>query len=184
MKKKRKFSEGLLDDKKIINELKITIGQSILDAGCGNGYMAKQFANLVGNTGKIYALDTERESINLLKKEVKNTNITALVGDISESTIFKDSFFDLVYLSNVFHIFTCSQIDSFSKEIHRILKSNGILAIVNIKKKETPFGPPVEMRSSPEELIKKVKFHPKKFVDINEYFYMQLFEITEQAYFS
>jgi ubiquinone/menaquinone biosynthesis C-methylase UbiE len=60
----KKFSEGLLDDEIILKNLKITLGQTILDAGCGNGYMAKKFSVLVGNAGKIYALDPDKESIN------------------------------------------------------------------------------------------------------------------------
>jgi ubiquinone/menaquinone biosynthesis C-methylase UbiE len=54
MKKKRKFSKGLLNDKTILDNLDICAGQTVLDAGCGNGYMAKNFSKLVGKDGKIY----------------------------------------------------------------------------------------------------------------------------------
>ena len=63
-----KFSEGLFNDEIIIENLNICIGQTILDAGCGNGYMAKKFSKLVGNTGIIYALDLDKGSIENLKK--------------------------------------------------------------------------------------------------------------------
>jgi len=175
VKKKRKFSEGLLDEKKIKDELKIATGQTILDAGCGNGYMAKKFSPLVGKTGRIFALDSDKGFINILKEEVEGTNITALIGDITKSTIFQDRSVDMIYLSNVFHIFSKTQVEYFSKEANRILKPEGVLAIVNIKKIETVFGPPLEMRYSPEELIKNVKLHPSKLVDVGKYFYMQLF---------
>lgn len=72
-----KFSEGLLNDETILVNLNIDAGQTILDAGCGNGYMAKKFSELVGNTGKIYALDADRGSIDKLKNEIVNTNIEA-----------------------------------------------------------------------------------------------------------
>jgi ubiquinone/menaquinone biosynthesis C-methylase UbiE len=171
-----KFSEGLLNDKIILANLDICAGQTILDAGCGNGYMAKIFSELVGNTGKIYALDPDNQSIANLKKEVEKTNIEAFVGDITKPTRLKAASIDLVYLSTVFHIFSESQIEGFVTEIKRILKPNARLAIVNIKKEDTVFGPPVEMRSSPEELRQKVSLLPKMLIEINEYFYMQLFE--------
>ena len=171
-----KFSEGLLNDEIISDNLNICLGQTILDAGCGNGYMAKKFSKLVGNTGKIYALDPDKGSIAKLKEEVeKNSNINALVGDITKRTDLKDSAIDLVYLSTVFHIFSDIQIVGFEKEITRILKPKAQLAIVNIHKKETPFGPPLEMRSSPEELRQKLSFIPKELIEVNDYFYMQLF---------
>ena len=46
MKKTRKFSEGLLDDEGILACLDIGAGQTILDAGCGSGYMALKFSQL------------------------------------------------------------------------------------------------------------------------------------------
>ena len=171
-----KFSEGLLNDETILANLNICTGQIILDAGCGNGYMAKKFSELVGNTGKIYALDPDSGSIANLKKEVEKTNIEAFVGDITKPTGLKASSIDLVYLSTVFHIFSEFQIEGFVAEIKRILKPNARLAIVNIKKEETPFGPPVEMRSSPEDLRKKVPLIPKLLIEVSEHFYMQVFE--------
>jgi ubiquinone/menaquinone biosynthesis C-methylase UbiE len=171
-----KFSEGLLNDEKILANLHICAGQTILDAGCGNGYMAKKFSELVGKTGKIYALDPDKQSIANLKKEVEMTNIEAFVGDITKPTRLKTASIDLVYLSTVFHIFSESQIEEFVKEMKRILKQNARLAIVNIKKEDTSFGPPVEMRSSPEELKRKIPLIPKILVEVSEYFYMQVFD--------
>ena len=170
-----KFSEGLLDDETVLKKIKIHLGQTILDAGCGNGYMAKKFSALVGNAGKIYALDPDKGSINKLRKEVEKANIEALVGDITKTTEIKECSLDLVYLSTVFHIFSDTQIVGFEKEVKRILKSGAKLAIVNIKKENTPFGPPVEMRSSPEELRQKLSFTPGELIEVSEHFYMQIF---------
>ena len=175
MNELRKFSEGLLDDEIIVRNLKIDLGQTILDAGCGNGYMAKKFSVLVGNTGKIYALDPDKEPIDNLTKEVEKTNIEALVGDITKTTALEKSSVDLVYLSTVFHIFSDTQIVGFQKEVKRILKPGAKLAIVNIKKENTPFGPPLEMRSSPEELRQRLSFAPRELIEVSEYFYMQIF---------
>ena len=164
-----KFSEGLLNDELILENLDIRLGQTVLDAGCGNGYMAKKFSKLVGNTGKVFALDPDKQLITNLKKEVeKKSNIDALVGDVTNRTNLKASTIDLVYLSTVFHIFSDIQVAGFDKEIKRILKQNAQLAIVNIHKRETPFGPPMEIRSSPEELRQKLSLTPKKVVEIND----------------
>jgi ubiquinone/menaquinone biosynthesis C-methylase UbiE len=174
----RKFSEGLLDEEIILKNLEINPGQTILDAGCGNGYMTKKFSALVGNTGKIYALDPDKESIDTLRREVEKTNIEALVGDITKPTEMRECSIDLVYLSTVFHIFSDTQIVGFDKEVKRILKPRAKLAIININKENTPFGPPVEMRSSPEELRQKLSFTPREVIEVSEYFYMQIFTKT------
>jgi ubiquinone/menaquinone biosynthesis C-methylase UbiE len=177
-KKMVKFSEGLLNDEMILANLNICAGQTILDAGCGNGYMAKKFSELVGDTGKIYALDPDRGSITNLKKEAENSNIEAFVGDITKPTGLIASSIDLVYLSTVFHIFSEAQIEGFVTEIKRILKPNARLAIINIKKEDTSFGPPIKMRSSPEELRQKITLIPSILVEVSEFFYMQVFVNT------
>ncbi len=174
MKKNRKFSEGLLNDDLILRCLNIKSGQTVLDAGCGNGYMTKKISKLLGDKGKVYALDSEEESIRILNEQVKESNIEPIVDDITNVTRLKNNSIDLVYLALVFHIFSNHQINGFEKEVKRILKPDGQLAIVNINKSDTPFGPPLEKRFSPEELVKKLSLFPKNLIKIGDHFYMQL----------
>jgi hypothetical protein len=63
----------------------------------------------------------------------------------------------------------------FEKEVNRILKPGAKLAIININKENTPFGPPLEIRSSPEELRQRLSFTPRQLIEVNGYFYMQIF---------
>jgi ubiquinone/menaquinone biosynthesis C-methylase UbiE len=171
-----KSSEKLLNKEKILNALNITQGQTILDAGCGNGYMAKEFAKSMKKTGKVYAMDTDNASIEALRATLESNTIEAITGDITSNTRLAPSSVDLVYLSTVLHGFSEKQMQGFIKEVQRLLKPKGILAILEIKKKDTPFGPPLSIRLSPEELKEKMPFVSKSTIDINEYFYMQIFE--------
>jgi len=171
-----KSSEILLDKRKILANLPITPGQIILDAGCGNGYMSKEFYRLTGKLGKVYALDPDAVSIDTLTAETLNTNIEAFVGDITKQTELGASYLDLVYISTVIHGFSGTQMTGFLNEVKRLLKPNGTLAIVEIKKEDTPFGPPLDMRFSPEELKVIIDLKPTQCVEVGEFFYMQLFE--------
>jgi len=171
-----KSSESYLNKDIVLKELNILSGQTILDAGCGNGYMSKNFSKILGNTGKVYALDPDQVAIDILKKETEGTNIKPIEGDISKKTQIEASSIDLIYLSTVFHGFSKDQIDGFQKEAKRLLKPNGKLAIVEIKKEKTPFGPPLEIRFSPDELKKAITLMPIFFVEVGEYFYMQVFK--------
>lgn len=171
-----KSSESYLNKDIVLKELNILSGQTILDAGCGNGYMSKNFSKILGNTGKVYAFDPDQVAIDILKKETEGTNIKPIEGDISKKTQIEASSIDLIYLSTVFHGFSKDQIDGFQKEAKRLLKPNGKLAIVEIKKEKTPFGPPLEIRFSPDELKKAITLMPISFVEVGEYFYMQVFK--------
>ena len=176
----RQFSEGLLDEAKILAHLDIAPGQTVLDAGCGNGYMARRFSMLVGRTGKVYALDPNEITHQSLIEKFQNTNVVVLNSDITRPTAIDGQSLDLTYLATVFHIFSDDQVAGFNNEMNRILKPGARLAVVNLKKKETPFGPPVSMRSSPAELIRKIALAPRELVDVNAHFYMQLFQRRPQ----
>lgn len=170
-----KSSEDILDKNIILQSLKFFPGQNVLDAGCGNGYMAKEFSRLVGAAGKVYAFDIHETSIKQLKKDTDGTNITAVHSDVTKRTAIEDSSIDLIYLSTVFHGFTASQIKDFLSEVKRILKPGSILAIVEINKDDTPFGPPIDIRYSPDELVEAVGLERGDLIEIGGYFYMQTF---------
>ena len=175
-----KSSESLLDKNIILKELNILPDQTILDAGCGNGYMAKEFSRLLNGTGKVYALDPDKEAIEILKKETKRTNIEPLVADMTKTTPIKSSSLDLIYVSTVFHGFPKDQIPNFQKEVERLLKPKAMLAILEIKKEDTPFGPPSDVRYSPEELKQTITLNPKATIKVGHYFYMQVFQNRKQ----
>ena len=169
-------SERYLNRDIVLKELNIRSGQIILDAGCGNGYMSKEFFKLLNNTGKVYALDPDQAAIEMLKQETEGTNIKPIIGDITKKTQIEDSSVDLIYLSTVFHGFSKEDIDGFQEEVKRLLKDNAVLAIVEIIKEETPFGPSLDVRFSPEELKEAVKLNSKSLVEVGQYFYMMTFE--------
>ena len=171
-----KSSEQYLDKDAILNALNIRPGQIILDAGCGNGYMAKALAEQLDGTGKVYALDPDEISISVLQSETEGTVIEPFIGDITKQTKLENASVDLIYLSTVFHGFNQTQIAGFLEEVQRLLKPKGRLAILEIVKKKTPFGPPLDIRLSPEELKQTIPLHPTTLTMAGQYFYMQIFE--------
>jgi ubiquinone/menaquinone biosynthesis C-methylase UbiE len=174
-----KFTQGLLDVEKILAALAIRTGQSVLDAGCGNGYMAHHFAAAVGPTGRVIALDLDQTFIAALRGETADTVIEAIQGDITRETSLATASMDLVYLSTVLHIFSSDQLKGFILEVQRLLRPNGTLAIVEIEKRDTPFGPPLARRHTPEELKARFPLRPGKTVSVGDHFYLQLFKTTD-----
>ena len=171
----RKFTEGLIDAQLIVNTLAIEPGQTIIDAGCGTGYMSKIFSKAVSSSGKVYAIDRDRYFICQLADEVRGTNVDAIEGDITDLYQLSDHSADLIYASTVIHSIPKQKVMDFVREAKRLLKPNALLAIVEIEKKETPFGPAMENRYSPEELLQSIPMVPVATVMAGEHFYMQVF---------
>lgn len=172
----KKFTEGLIEKDLILSALNIKSGQTVVDAGCGNGYMSKVFSDEVTRSGKVYALDPDKHFLKIIENETRGTNIVTIEGDITKPTQINESSIDIVYISTVIHIFSKQQIQGLIREAKRLLKPEALLAIVEIEKKETPFGPPLECRYSPEELKEIISMVPISTVKVGEYFYMQIFQ--------
>jgi len=154
--KKGISSMHLHDPKMIFKELDLKPGQTFLDLGCGAGDYALAAAGLVGEKGEVYAWDKWPEVAEKVKQKADSlqlTNIKTAALDISGPLPLKDSCIDICFMSTVLHIFDLEKTGpALFKEISRILKPEGVLAVIEIKKEETPFGPPMPMRISPEEL--------------------------------
>lgn len=174
---KKRFTEGMLDNDLILQELNIASGQTVVDAGCGNGYMTMLFSEQVGESGKVYALDVNTHSIDTLRDRTAGKNIAPIACDISKSIPVASSSVDLVYMSTVIHSQSKTQLNGVVQEVQRLLCPGGLLAIVEIAKHDTLFGPPLKQRYSPEELQEAIPLFPIKTVTVAEHFYLQVFQM-------
>lgn len=91
-----------------------------LDCGTGNGQIARQ---LTGFFDEVYATDISRQQI---AQAEKNPSINYSV-QAAEKTNFPNHFFNLVIAGQAVHWF---DFPAFFKEVDRILKPGGILALI------------------------------------------------------
>ena len=71
--------------------------------------------------------------------------------------------------------------DGTLKEVKRVMKPDGILAVVEFKKIEGPPGPPLHIRLSHEDvetMLKRYDFKSVKTLEVGNYNYLSLFEIA------
>lgn len=126
----------------VLKEAGIESGFSVLDFGCGPGGYIMPLVELVGPSGKIYALDIHPLAIQAVKKMVTRKGIENIMTIESDcSTGLPDNGVDTVLLYDVFHHLT--RLDDVLRELHRILKPSGILSFSDHHMKE-------------EEVIKEV----------------------------
>ncbi len=178
----RRSSKLLINYKKLINNLKLTDLNNIIDIGCGEGDFAIALSKNT-NIKNIFALDIHSESIEKLKEKIekeKITNITPLNEDFTAQTSISDNTIDAAIFINVMHGFYVNQeTDKAIKELKRILRPSGMVIIVDFKKIQTPSGPPLSERLSAKELRKI--FSDYKFIPVLEqsaglFHYIQIFK--------
>ena len=63
------------DGEKFLRSVGLGKGQVVLDFGCGEGHYSIPASKLVGEEGKIYALDKDKQALNSLVRLIKEKNI-------------------------------------------------------------------------------------------------------------
>ena len=111
---------------KILEESGIQQGFQVLDFGCGPGSFTLAAARIIGESGKVYALDIHPLAVQTVQKKAtkkKLPNIETISSGCATGQ--PEQSIDVVILNDVFHEF--KEPDNVLKELSRILKPNGIL---------------------------------------------------------
>ncbi|MCE7743286.1 MAG: class I SAM-dependent methyltransferase [Candidatus Heimdallarchaeota archaeon] len=113
---------------KILNEIEIKPSFFLLDYGCGPGSFSLAAAEIVGKTGKVFALDIHPLAIKKVKKKSSQqgySNIEIIHSDCE--TGLGDNTIDVALLFDIIHML--SEPEKILQEIHRILKPKGRLSL-------------------------------------------------------
>lgn len=150
-------------------------GMVFVDVGCGDGFFSLPAAQIVGETGQVYAVDVDAASVDSLKRKaaeigLKNLNLKA---GAAEKTVFCHECADIVFYSIVLHDF--EDPTKVLKNAKQMLKQSGKLVNLDWKKQTMPFGPPVQIRFSEEKasaLIETAGFKVESVRDAGPYQYI------------
>jgi ubiquinone/menaquinone biosynthesis C-methylase UbiE len=174
-----------LDAESILKKIGVRSGQTVLDVGCGEGRFSLPAARMVGWEGKVLAFDTSVERIEALKRTVEERSldqIEAFVADVTETLPMPAHTVDICLVADVFHeLVEESTVQAGLREMRRVLRPGGILAIVEFKKNVSrPPGPPLSIRLSPDELgglLSQHGFEQKSTSEVGSFHYLSLFAL-------
>ncbi len=130
-----RFRDFFLPRMNILKEVGIKPGSHVLDYGCGPGGYITAAAELVGKSGKIYALDIHPlaiQKVQSIASKKQLTNVDTICSDCK--TGLPDKSLDVVLLYDTFH--NLSEPDGVLEELHRVLKPNGVLSFSDHHMKE------------------------------------------------
>ena len=122
-----KFRDFFLPRMNVLKEVGIEPGFHVLDYGCGPGSYIAPLAKLVGESGKIYALDIHPLAIQMVQDIAARKglrNIETIHSDCA--TGLENGVVDVVLLCDTYH--DLADPDGVLEELHRILKPNCVLS--------------------------------------------------------
>jgi len=130
-----KFRDFVRPRMNILEEVEIKEGFHVLDYGCGPGSYIIPVARLVGESGKVYALDVHPlaiRSVQSLASKNRLDNIQTILS--SCQTGLPAESIDIVLLYDLLH--DLSEVKSVLTELYRVLKNNGVLSVTDHHMKE------------------------------------------------
>ncbi|MFQ5662108.1 MAG: class I SAM-dependent methyltransferase, partial [Candidatus Paceibacteria bacterium] len=172
------------DPKNNIMRLGLTDGMLAADFGTGSGHYAIAASEVVGNSGRVYAIDIQQA----LVKKVKNLaiaenrqNIDVLWGDIEQAhgTKLGDESVDAVIIAN--DLFQVEEKNNMINEARRILKPKGKVLVVDWSDSFGGIGPRAEdivRESQARELFSENGFEFMDSFDAGEHHYGLIFTKT------
>lgn len=99
---------------------------TVVDAGCGNGYLCNKLSD---KANKVIGLDYSEELLKAAYIRTENKkNISLLKADLSSTMPIDDESSDAIIANMVLQY--VPSLDAFSKEVGRVLKPGGILIVI------------------------------------------------------
>jgi len=155
------LTPGFISPQLVAEGWGIEKGEKVADLGCGGGYFTIPVARIVGEKGKVYAVDIMEGSIEAVRSNVyqeKLGNVEVIRANLEKKNSLSDWIktgdCQSVILANVL----CTAIEKklLIQEGKRILAPGGKLVVVDwvkdVKDVFRNFGPPVETRMTEKEV--------------------------------
>ncbi len=129
----KKASDPQNKPNQIIEAIGLKSGQVIADIGSGGGYFTLRFAEIVGEEGKVYAVDTDEKLLEFVDNNAKQKGLNNIVMVLAKDKLeLPKGGLDFVFMRNVTH--HISNRVSYFKELKKFLKSSGKVIIIEYKK--------------------------------------------------
>lgn len=130
-------------------------GQKVVDLGAGSGFYSIEAAKKVGGSGRIYAVDVQKNLLERLRSVAATNgirNIEVVWGNAEKigGTKLREAIADRVIASNV--LFQIEKPDEFCLEIKRILKPGGKVMVVDWSG-VTPLSPKVIVPATKAQML-------------------------------
>ncbi len=164
----------LLPPKQTLINLHLQEGDIMADIGCSIGYFTIPASKIVGENGKIFAMDILPEMLKDVEIKISQNNISNVETVLTEENNLKltDNKVTFAFISLVLH--EADEKENFLSEVKRIITPNGKIAIVEWEKINSEFGPPIDHRLDRIYLAKMLDFlgfSNISIIDIGDNFY-------------
>lgn len=122
------------EGEEVLRKIGVRRGQTVLDFGCGRGNYAIPAARIVGEEGRVYALDKNQRTLDELMQRAENEGLRNVkrIDMSGEVEIYlEDGSVDTVLLYDIFWYFplTDERLPKLLSEVYRVIADDGLLSV-------------------------------------------------------
>ena len=148
------------DPAKLIKALELKEGMTVADVGAGSGYHSFRIAPLVGEKGKVLAVDIQQEMLDLIAaraKKEKVANVETVKGSEKDPKL-PEGKVDLILMVDVYHEFEFPY--EMTEKLVAALKPGGRLVFVEFRLEDPKVPIKLVHKMSERQVIKEVGEFP------------------------
>ena len=148
------------DPARLLAALDLKPGMVVADVGAGSGFHAFRMAKLVGDAGKVLAVDVQPEMLALIEKRAKReqvANVVPVKGAEADPNLAPGSV-DLILMVDVYHEF--SKPYEMGERLVAALKPGGRLVFVEFRAEDNAVPIKAVHKMSERQVIKEMAEFP------------------------
>jgi len=140
----------LLPARDVMVDAGVAAGMSVADVGCGPGFFTLPAAEIVGPSGRVYAIVISPQMLQAVREKAREAGLGTIETVLAEEAAvpLPGAIAQFALLAFVLH--EAVQPGIFLHEVVRLLRPGGHVLLLEWKKHEMPMGPPVRDRLTPE----------------------------------
>ena len=146
---------------KLMPALDIKAGETVCDFGAGTGFHTVKLSKLVGDKGKVYAVDVQKEMITMMQRRFKQEKIgnVVLVQNTEKDPKLPQNAIDLILMVDVYH--ELSYPYEAMTELVKALKPGGRMVFVEFRLEDKKVPILDVHRMSIAQVKKEMAAHPQ-----------------------
>ncbi len=161
-----------------LNKFGLTEGMKVVDIGAGSGFYSIEAAKRVGTTGRVYAVDVQKDLLERLRSVASSQgihNIEVIWGNAEKigGSKVRESVADRVIASNV--LFQIEKPDDFALEMKRIVRSGGKIMVIDWSDVSALSPKTVVPQATAQALFEKVGFKLEQTFGAGDHHYGLIF---------
>jgi ubiquinone/menaquinone biosynthesis C-methylase UbiE len=165
----------------VVKALGLGKGEVVADVGSGTGYFTLRFAQAVGESGTVYAVDVSPDMVRHLNRRLRDRgvgNVVTVLAD-PDDPLLRDASVDRFVIVDTWH--HIEDQGGYLEKMKRMLRPGGQVVHIDFKKGDLPVGPPPGHKISRGDVVARMEEAGFRLTAEHDFLPYQYFLVFEPA---